>query len=298
MLTTTRPCRAANPATCRKHGVAGSVQAQLKEAKAELKKKQDVHELHKLLGRSVRRGINASEHSEELVALDKQADEFEARLSKDEENAIGTYRMGAYDYTNRYLRCGREGVADYIRHDYRREPTEEQIDQYVQYCQQNIAGLDSAFTKTTLPEEPRMLYKAFRVSMSDNAKTTPEDLKKYVEEHYPVGKVLTNKAYTSTSVDSDYMLAFAKKDSHQVIVHEIVSKKGIPLHESSWRQGGSIQDAEREVLLPRDLKLRVAAIKEVTYESTYPQGRPLGSSFYATAPKRKRYLVVQLVAED
>lgn len=291
-------------ASCKRHGADKKVEhitpaEEILQQIVNVKKNTAQAETHPLFpkGNVIRHGMNTSDDTIALKTLDNEADNFRENLSIDEDNAVTKYSMTSYDYVNRYLRKGEEGIVEYLQHAERQAtPTQKQIDAYIGYAKNIIPHLDSAFAKHDASnQEERLLYKAFRVRTPDGVKTTPADIESYVEEHYPIGKVLSNKAYTSTSVDSDYMLAFARRSPEQVIVHEIVSKNGIPIHESDWRRGGGVTDAEREILLARETKLKVVGIKKVTFESTYPEGRPTCSSFYRSAPKKKRYTVIQMI---
>lgn len=284
---------------CRRHGLkqgslAGSI---LKQIETENKVNSPLHPLFPK-GNIVRRGINSPDNTSAIDALDEEADTFSASLSFDEEKAIRRYAMTSYDYLNRFLRKGREGIVEYLkRHNSSRVPTEKEIQDYTGWAESLIPRLDSAFTKQASEPKERLVYKAFRV---EGENITTEDVEKYVEKYYPVGKVLHNKAYTSTSADSDYMLVHARKRPQEVVVQEIVTKQGIPLHESDWKDesSASVTDAEREILLPRDIKLKVVGVRKATFESSYPTGRPEGFSLFKSSPKKKRFTVIQMVEVD
>jgi hypothetical protein len=273
----------------------------LKQIK-EVKKVQKATPVHPLfpVGNVIRKGLNNPSDTATLDALDIEANNFRAELSNDEYDAIAKYSMTAYDYVNSYLREGNAGLVKYLKHSERIEnPSQGAIDEHIRYAEKIIPHLDSAFAKEdSVVKEERLLYKAFRVKTPNGSKTTSADITNYVEENYPIGKTITSKAYVSTSVDADYMLAFSRRQPEEVIVHEIVSKKGIPLHESDWRRGDRLNDAEREILLARGTKFKVVGIKKATFESTYPGGRPTFSPYFITAPKKKRYTVIQMVEEE
>lgn len=252
------------------------------------------------VGNVIRKGLNNPSDTTVLDALDTEANNFRAELSNDEGDAIAKYSMTAYDYVNSYLRGGSEGLVEYLKNSEKiASPSQANVDKHIEYSENIIPHLDSAFAKyDSHAKKNRLLYRGFRVKNPNGSKTTSADIDAYVSQHYPVGKTITNKAYVSTSADADYMLAFTRRHPEQVIVHEIVSKKGIPLHESGWRNGNKINDAEREILLARGTKFKVVAIKKATFESTYPQGRPIFSPFFMNVPKKKRYTIIQMVEED
>jgi hypothetical protein len=247
-------------------------------------------------GNTIRRGINGGDNTA-LEKLDAESEQLQNSLAKYERQAINQYTMGFYDPINRYLRKGIQGIDDYWRHEFKHQISDERREEYKNMAENYIDSIDGLFARhDATHKEPRLLHKAFRVRNKDGRKTTPEDIQKYVKEHYQVGKVLSNKAYTSTSIDSDYMLAFSNHDPEQIIVQEIVSRKGIPLHEPG--EEGSVQASEREVLLPRNSKFKIVGIKEASYESTYPTGRPTASSFFKNAPKKKKFTIIQMIEID
>lgn len=246
-------------------------------------------------GNVVRRGINGGDNPI-LNQLDAESEQLQNSLAKYERQAINQYTMGFYDPINRYLRKGIQGIDEYWEFDFKQKITDERREEYKKMADNYIDSLDGLFARyDAAHKEPRLLHKAFRVRNPDGSKTTSEDIQKYVNEHYQVGKVVSNKAYTSTSVDADYMLAFSHHDPEQIIVQEIVSRKGIPLHEPD--EEGSVQASEREVLLPRNSKFKIVGIKEASYESTYADGRPK-SSFFKNAPKKKKFTIIQMVEVD
>lgn len=293
--------------SCQKHGKRSLIQ-QISDMKKKASRASSVaqtpqptsseKELIALLnkGNTIRRGINGEDTST-LDKLDAEAEQFRNSLAKHELRAIQQYTMGFYDAINRYLRKGVQGIDEYYEYDFKQKIRDDTREEYTKLAEGYIDSIDGVFARyDSTHKEPRRLYKAFRVRNKDGRKTSPEDIQKYVKEHYQVGKVLSNKAYTSTSVDSDYMLAFAHHEPEQIIVQEIISRKGVPLHEPD--DHGSVQSAEREVLLPRNSKFKIVGIKEASYESTYPTGRPTESFFFNKAPKKKRYTIIQMIEID
>lgn len=291
---------------CQKHGKRSLVQ-QIADMKRKVARASSVapapqvsldeKELVSLLpkGNTIRRGVNGGS-SPALDRLDAEGENFRDSLAKHERQAIQQYSMGFYDPINRYLRKGVQGIDDYWKLEFKQKIQDETRVEYTKLAENYIDSIDGVFARYDAKhKEPRLLHKAFRVRNPDGRKTTPEDIQKYVREHYQVGKTVSNKAYTSTSVDADYMLAFSNHEPEQIIVHEIVSRKGIPLHEPD--DEGSVQASEREVLLPRNSKFKIVGIKEATYESTYPDGRPKGS-FFRNAPKKKKFTIVQMIEID
>lgn len=257
-----------------------------------------------------RRGANDKENNPALNNLDEWSRDFWENLDNDEAHTLSWYSMSGFDSINIFLRFGEEGLKKYYLRKAEKHPVGSQdpdkwasarASEEREWVEAQYPSIDKTFAKHSKRlDNPQLLYKAFRVRGS-KGKTTRTDKIDFVKSQYPVGKVLTNKAYTSTSVDPDYMLAFGWKDSDQVIVHEILAKNsGVPLHrhEDENKSISSIQTAEREVLLQRNTKLQVVGVKEITFESSYPKGYPTSWSHYVLAPERKRYIVVQMVEVD
>lgn len=287
---------------CKRHGASSDILRQIQALKTEVSRSpvSTATKKHPLFpkDRSIRRGINNPEDRTVLDDFDKEASSFRKGLNDKSDDAVRDYTMGFYDPINRYLRRGEIGIDEYYQHDFKEQISAENKEFYLNKTREHIASLDKLIQKHDASnKQERVLYKGYRVRMPDGAKTTPEHIDKHIEESYKVGQVLTNKAYTSVSMDSDYMLAFAHRDPENIIVHEIVSKNGIPLHDPE-DSNGSVQGAEREVLLPRDSKFKVVGITEATFESTYPSGVPTCSTLFRNAPKKRKFKIIQMVEID
>lgn len=280
--------------TCKRHGLIATLNKQILEAKKNPSPKAIEASIFPL-ARSIRRGLNSSDNSQ-LKALDAEAEAFYAVVDEEESDAIKGYTMNHYSPINSYLRDGDEGLAGSIRSDSHREPRDGEIAHLRSFAENWIPKLDSAFSKhVSLEKKARVLYKAFRVRPPHSGiPTTAKDVQAYIADNYKVGEIITNKAYNSTSADSDYMLAFCRRRNSEVIVHEIVTSSGIPIHRSEEGNMDNITDAEREILLPRNMKLKVVNITRGTYESSYPEGRPSGL-FFSSVPKRKTFTVIQMI---
>jgi hypothetical protein len=260
-------CRAQDPTTCRYHGT--------------------FVEFH----RGVRRdGL----HGESLEDYAEATLQFKNSLTDAQQDAFRAYTATGYREINAYLRGGDDGLRDQLMRD-GDDPYsgyfEKDFAAVLKSCKRQIKLLDEGFAKFNKQSDDnsRVLFKAFRVrSKNGGTVTTPEEISTYVEQHYQVGKIFENKAYTSTSLDSDYMLAHARRNPSQIIVHEIISKHGVPLHEP---MKGSVQAAEREVLLPRDIKLEVVGIRRATFEAS--GHAPSLTGWGGFVPNKKRYTVIQ-----
>jgi hypothetical protein len=108
-----------------------------------------------------------------------------------------------------------------------------------------LSQLDSALSKADRPEEPRLLYRGVHLAELNNAD--------WVDRNFPVGKVISQKNYMSTSFDPEIGLTFAGNGS---LVLEILSKQGAPIGEGLSYYGSD----EHEVLMPRETKFKVVAV--------------------------------------
>jgi hypothetical protein len=288
--------------SCKKHSHVGELNSRLQELATAWGVEAASPALEELLpkSRTVRRGMNAP-GDERLEALNKASEEFEQlSLTEEERNALAKYSFTGYKAVNSYLRDGVEGLRKQLFHEGSRIRDEEKRAKYVErelpnslsIAERDIALLDSAFEKVGRSRNPRLLFRSIHVK---GVKNTSE-LDAFVEEKYSVGSVVEEKPYLSTSCDSDLMLHRSTRHPRgEHLVFEIVSKSnGLLLHDHTVRTGGNVQSIEREVLLPRGLKFRVAGVTSATYESTYPEGTEFGFRF-DSIPKKKRMKVIQLV---
>lgn len=140
------------------------------------------------------------------------------------------------------------------------------------------------------------LYRAVELPYSAQQSTAPLE---YAQNMYKPGDSFTERAYVSTSADSDFMLNFGrpKYKDRPVIIYEILAKRGLPIFQGQIPAPGkeegwdSIQDYEREVLLRRDTEFIVAGVKEVTFRHTYFKA----PHFLHRFPKAKKFTVVQVL---
>lgn len=245
--------------------------------------------------RSVRRGLNGDGNLQKTI-LDYEGLAFRCDLTEDDKKTIGYYIGSSHQYLNAYLRDGRDGLRNvtYLKGWDTSVVPEETVEQYVALAEENIQHTDRLFaTNSRLFNHKRVLYRSV---LFLNNKRNGETLEQYVAKTYPVGATVESKAYESTSADSDLMLAYqpSPKDLADEVVFEILTNKGLVLHDPA-SNGTHISHSEREVLLPRGMKYRVVNSGMVTFETTYPTGRPQASTFRnQEIPKKTRKLVVQL----
>jgi len=252
-----------------------------------------------LANNRVRRGFNDAEKGSDLLKqLDVEGAAFHASLSEDEKMSIRTYCGHSYGNINAYNRAGREGVKHYLETNYDQAFSpllEETIDTYVGYAERDIGHLDRIFDRYKRPNSNnRVLHRVVNIPKEER---TNYDAKTYVDAKYKIGDTITEPSYMSTTADSDYVLSFGGHEPQNVIVYEILTNKGIPIHDPSTFKG-SVEQAEREVLLNRGSKFKIVNITEANYKSTYPEGKPTGHSAYHYAIPQHRYTVIQMVEEE
>lgn len=246
----------------------------------------------------IRKGLNGLE-DDTLQKLNKVSEEFDDSLSKDEIQAVVNYMQYGYEYINSMLR-GKKYLENFIKHENKinkyHHTTEEE---YLSRGKKIIPLLDQAFKKFNRNHtEEKVLYRGYRVKPKKGL-TVAESVQQHINETYVVGEIIENKGYTSTSVDSDYMLLFAEKakEPDAVIVHEIVSRRGIPI-EACGGDGG-LTSVEHEALLPRNSKLRVVNITNAIYETTYNNSKNTALNFFfKNSIRKKKFIVIQMIDES
>lgn len=235
------------------------------------------------------KGINGdTEKNDVLKQLDEESKDFAETMPQELQDTIRHY-VSSYEFVNNYLRKGEEGILDYFDTFSTNMFPDKQasLNQYMDMAKQRVAAMDEAFATYERPEKNvRRLYRSERVP--ENI-TTEQYLSKYVP-----GEIVENKAYTSASADSDYMLVFNNpvKNKRRIVVFEMLSNEGIPVHKHD-SFSGSIEHLEREVLLNRGAKFKVHGVTSKKFISTHAPGTIKG--FQANEHiKSAEYIVVQL----
>jgi hypothetical protein len=271
----TSACRAKNPLTCRRHGAAAAAA------------------LFTPFSQVRNFGV------QHLAAYSDAAEAVRDALPEKLMAELEGYTFSLYSSINSYLRGGEAGLVQNILHeDYRnREVDAQQLARIrkraaslVDITRKRVADLDQAFEMAERAAEPRVLYRTVRVwSSTGSEKTTAGEKAEYIASNFPIGAVVTNKAYTSTSIDSDFMLSQARRRPSQLIVQEILTNRGLAIQDDA---PGTIQHIEREVLLARNMKFEVLATGHSTFEAS--GSGPEMPHWISSTPQRKRYPVVQL----
>ena len=220
-----------------------------------------------------RKGLNDNTPENLKIIEDyyNESKTWRSKITEEEAWALSRYSFTSYVDINPYL--------------YNNGFVEENNDKIKISVERTVKLIDSALAKATPSNTARLLYRSYKVKNMDS----------FLQEH-KVGNVITLNAYTSTTLDSDLMVHRSRKyKADSFAVYEIVSKNGVAIHpeENLSPSGFSIQDIEREVLLPRDSKMKVISVlKNVPFVSTHTDRRVL--EFTRTA-RRKNFTVVQLI---
>lgn len=247
----------------------------------------------------VRKGLNSKEGRDKLEELYVASEKFEETLTREQKNSLSRYKFTTFRYVNDYLNGGKKFLADHYLARKGSKMSKEDVESYAQAAERDIPALDNALSAYSGNKEPQRLFRAYRVYPSKpGGKTTKKDIQDYVASKYKIGEVIEHPAYLSTSADSDYMLVSCEMKPEQIIVHEILSDKGVPLVERNRPGVKSIQNAEKEHLIPRGAKLRVVNISEETYSSSYPRYGILPFTLWGHMPQRKKFTVIQMVQEN
>lgn len=192
-------------------------------------------------------GFPEQQRQEHTAKLFEENQQWMEALTQDEENVIRHYAMNLYELVNAYLRRG--GLAKL----YRENPFYK--DREVKIPDQ-VSSLDSAITKAPIPEEPRKLFRFFRVP----AGVTPNQ---YIERYFKTGEGFKDKGYMSTTADPEFIMAHMHNrnkgtKNHGYIVMEIITKQGASLQPRATSRSGNVQSLEKEIMLPRNMKMRIA----------------------------------------
>lgn len=225
-------------------------------------------------------------------------------LTREEENEVVYYSQYGYEMTNAMLR--RSGIHDLLRLNPHRKGD------WKERAVKNKTNLDSALSKVEKPEEPRKLYRYYKVP----AGVTPTE---FMEKYFTKGEGFTEKGFMSTSVDPELIMAHLHQESKgkknaQFIVMEILTKQGGSLQKRAYSSSSSVQTMEKEYVLPRNMKFRIADVRKnqtfefgserkdlyssfATSNSIYSKDMFPGQKLFRPGDKRK-FPLIQLVDEQ
>lgn len=225
-----------------------------------------------------------------LRQLDLESKEFAETMPQELRDTISHY-VSSYEFVNNYLRTGEQGIRDYLNTYKNPEiffpDMNKSVAEYVEMAKVRVQNMDEAFNTYKRPEQN--VRRLFRSELIPKGTSIEQHLANFSPE-----TVITNPSYTSTSVDSDYMLVFnaPHENKNRIVVYEMLSKDGIPVHTYDDFPG-SPSFSEREVLLARGTSFKVKNVTTRKFISSYPDKKPAGSHGSKGIPSAE-YVVVQM----
>jgi len=169
----------------------------------------------------------------------------------DEQDALIQYSGDGYENINQYLRAGQPKTDV-------EQTFKVKFDEYRSAAENAnlVKNIDSALLKAIPSEKPRVLYRSIRVPRG----VPSSQASQWLRENFSVGSVVSNPGYMSVSLNAGLANSIFGESSTQqtAITMEILSKKGAPLGAGMSKTAYS----ETELLLPRDVKLKVVSLEE------------------------------------
>jgi len=218
-------------------------------------------------------------------------------LTKDESTSLLRYAMNAYEPVNKCLR--RKGFTQLLKNSAWKVETVKKV----------IQNMDSAMTKATMTENPRKLFRFFKVPTG----ITPGE---YIDRYLKTGEGFKEKGFMSTTADPEFIMAALYKankgtKNSKYIVMEILSKRGASLQSEPVGRSGDIQSLEKEVLLPRNSQFRIAGVRKSQRFEFASDRRDLNNNYFNhysdssyksyghfKKGERMNFPLVQMVDED
>lgn len=242
----------------------------------------------------VRKGIGSDPAANAtLAALDADARDFWQKKTEDEAYLLNYYKMNGYTGL-KALQLGGYYREGWERNFLNRYPDQEQRDEVLSSLEASNRKLQELYTAHGESSSPRSLYRLQNVQefSPDGSMTTDEYLSSLEE-----GQSFEFKSWASTTADSDFALASGEKTrefhpDRQIVMFEVVTKRGMPLHNPDDRLD-ALQSKEREILLAPGEKYRVVGVqRDVLYENS--RQLSVSERLGGMEAQRGRYHVVQL----
>jgi hypothetical protein len=243
-------------------------------------------------------GLTKEERDEATKVLYADHETWEKKLNKNEHSTVLDYGMGHYEIMNRKLRG--KGLTNYLKENsFYEKYVEERLDD-------EVGHLDSAISKAVIPEEPRKLYRYFKVPVGVDTQT-------YVEKYFTSGKGYRDKGFISTTMDPEFVMAHLMAEKaggkgDDYVIFEILSKQGASMQAEPYGRSGDIQSLEKEIILPRDIKFRIGDIRKnqrFAFGSARPELEKQHSASLNKIKSKKmdvgttmRFPIIQLIDEE
>lgn len=164
-----------------------------------------------------------------------------------------------------YTNTGFEDVRDYLnRKDMSFGHNKVFSEEALSKIQSDIKNLDSALATAGDAAIPRTLYRGMTIPAHIR------DVDGWLAENFPVNDLFSSPSYMSASLNPAQAVKFSEPHTvteDRAVIIELISRRGASLGDEI----SAVGVMEQEVLLPRDSKFRVVAIKqdaEFTYGNT------------------------------
>lgn len=218
-------------------------------------------EIQQLLRRERNAAIMADDketREARTVELFEDYQTWDDSITNEESNAVSWYTIDGFSPMNRILR--RKGFSEWAKRNTVLVSGEEGVAGYKRTTLERAKQISSALSKAPVPDEPRKLYRFMEVPAGVSTS-------EYLDRYFREGQGFYEAGFMSTSADVEFIATEAMSRNHgkkrgRIIVMEIVSKQGASLQKRNRSVSGNVQSLEKEVLLPRGQKFRIAGVKK------------------------------------
>jgi hypothetical protein len=262
-------CYAKNPDTCKNHGsqspfdlfeaamakkdIGGRLNAQVMYKKHMYTQLAAQFQKDKPAATQVISGFRdySSQSVEALKEFNEEYQQASTNWSDDQRTAIKDYTGLSYKNVNKFLR-NKEEWLEQAKPQYK--------DKMVEHVNEVIEQLDSVMDQASNTKS-RTVY---RNVSQDTTKAFTSSEEFAHRNGWIEGKEVDFPSYLSTSYDPHYMAHQLVQDEseHTDVVFVMETNKGVPVDMTALDAKGHtyVQDAEREILLPRSMRFRVSKV--------------------------------------
>lgn len=268
----TKLCKARNPSTCRYHS--SLVSSVSDEILSKLERNRQIEErvewTKQMFARlastrpshisEIIRGLDYEKDSSDLDEYNQRYESLFSVLTDEEKNALQEYTGLGYLVVNEYLRLGEE--------EFIRTSKPQYVEGRLRKAKNLVKNLDKIFKKSFPSQEPQTLY---RYLNQDTTEKFTSSEKFAIQNGWVEGRKITFSSYLSTTIDPKLLDVQISEDAEEntSVIFIIKTHRGIPVSSTPTNisRVKSIQDAEREILLPRGMSFRVTKVtREVGFE--------------------------------
>jgi hypothetical protein len=224
---------------------------------------------------------------------------WEESMTDQEEGALSGYTITTYDLTNRTLR--RTGLKEFFaKYSHMKTQPDPGDETYQEMEKRRARTMDPAFKKAPAVDEPRRLYRYFKVP----AGVSPTE---YLQRYFTPGEGFKDRGFMSTTMDPEFIMAHLRKknggaQNKGYVVMEILTQQGGSLQTTEETEVGRIQSMEKEILLPRNMRFRIADVRRSQRFEFADDRMDLGDQYGlwegCEKGERMNFPMVQLVDEE